>query len=84
MPSNPDAGNHRENPFTGRRCRSLRITRFLRRAKVALLAVAGLPVLQATGCYPDLLGALNFELQSLVNTTLLTAINTIVSNVLRL
>ena len=55
-----------------------------RRVKTLLLAVAGLPLFQAAGCFPDLLGALNFELQSLVNTILIGAINVIVQNFLGL
>ncbi len=55
-----------------------------RRVKMLLLAVAGLPLFQATGCFPDLFGALNFELQSLVNTVLIGAINVIVQNFLGL
>ncbi len=58
--------------------------RLVRRAKALMFAAAALPVFQATGCFPDPIGALNFELQSLVNVTLLTAVNTIVQNVLRL
>ena len=48
------------------------------------LAVAALPLFQTTGCFPDPLGALNFQLQLLVNTTLITAINTFVQNLLHL
>ena len=55
-----------------------------RRVKMLLLAVAGLPLFQAATCFPDLLGALNFELQSLVNTVLIGAINVIVQNFLGL
>lgn len=64
--------------------RSYTVARVVRRGKVILLAVASLPVFQATGCFPDPIGALNFELQSLVNVTLINAVNTIVQNVLRL
>ncbi|MFQ5429411.1 MAG: hypothetical protein ACE5E1_03785 [Phycisphaerae bacterium] len=53
-----------------------------RRRKALLLAVAALPLFQATGCFPDPLGALNFELQSLFNTVLINAVNTIVQNLL--
>ncbi len=55
-----------------------------RRVRMLLLAVAGLPVFQAVACFPDLLGALNFELQSLVNTVLIGAVNVIVQNFLGL
>lgn len=55
-----------------------------RRLRALALLVAALPLFQATGCFPDPIGALNFELQSLVNVTLINAINTIVQNLLRL
>jgi len=55
-----------------------------RKWKPVILAVAALPLFQTTGCFPDVIGALNFELQSLVNTTVLTAINTIIQNVLHM
>lgn len=64
--------------------RSFILARAARRAKAALMAMAALPLFQATGCFPDPIGALNFELQNLVNITLITAINTIVQNILRL
>ncbi|HPF40634.1 MAG TPA: hypothetical protein P5081_10190 [Phycisphaerae bacterium] len=47
-------------------------------------AIAALPLLQATGCFPDPIGALNFELQSFFNTTLIDAVSVIVQNLLRL
>ena len=56
--------------------------RLVRRRWVA--ALAALPIFQATGCFPDPIGAVNFELQSLVNTVLIQTISTIVENVLRL
>jgi hypothetical protein len=55
-----------------------------RKWKPVLLALAALPLFQTTGCIPDLLGALNFQLQALVNTTVLTAAQTIIQNILRL
>jgi hypothetical protein len=55
-----------------------------RKWKPVILALAALPLFQTTGCIPDLIGALNFELQSLVNTTLLTAADTIIQNFLRM
>lgn len=64
--------------------RTRRLRGLIRSARGLLAAAAAWPVLQATGCIPDPLGALNFELQSLVNVTLLNALNTIVQNVLRL
>ena len=51
--------------------------------KVAL-ALAAAPLFQATGCFPDPVGALNFELQSFFNVNIIDAINTIVRNVLGL
>ena len=50
----------------------------------AAIAVAALPLFQATGCYPDPLGALNFELQRLLSGTLVNAFNIIVRNILDL
>ena len=55
-----------------------------RKWKPVLLALAALPLFQTTGCFPDLIGALNFELQALVDTTVLTAAQTIIQNLLRL
>jgi hypothetical protein len=49
-----------------------------------MIAIAALPMFQATGCFPDPIGALNFELQNLVNFTLIDWVNTIVQNVFRL
>ncbi len=49
------------------------------------LAIAALPVFQiSTGCFPDPIAALNWEMQSSVNNVLLTAINTIIQNILNL
>ena len=63
---------------------ALRRVRLLQRAKLAMIAIAALPMFQATGCFPDPIGALNFELQNLVNFTLIDWVNTIVQNVFRL
>ncbi len=52
--------------------------------KPLILAAAAMPLFQTTGCFPDLLGALNFEMQSFVNSTLINAANTIIENILRL
>ena len=52
--------------------------------KRGLLALAALPLFQATGCYPDPLGALNFELQRLLTSTLVNAFDIIVRNILNL
>jgi len=64
--------------------RRRRIDRTLTRARRWMAVAAAWPVFQGTGCIPDPIGALNFELQSLVNTVLINAIQTIVSNILRL
>jgi len=56
--------------------------RAIRGWKSLLLAAAALPLFQATGCFPDPIGALNFELQSLVNNVLITAASTIINNLL--
>jgi len=55
-----------------------------RKWRALALVAAALPLFQVTGCIPDPLGALNFELQSLVNITLIDAFNTIVQNILGL
>jgi len=47
-------------------------------------ALAALPLFQATGCFPDPIGAFNFELQSFINTVVIQTVATIVENVLRL
>ena len=60
-----------------------RLLRTHRRLRAALLVAAALPLYQVT-CYPDLFGALNFELQRLINSTLINAVDIIVRNVLRL
>lgn len=53
-------------------------------AKKALLALAAVPLFQATGCYPDVLGAFNFELQRLLTGLLVDALDIIVRNLLNL
>lgn len=57
-------------------------TRLVRRRWIA--ALAALPLLQATGCFPDPIGALNFELQSFFNTAFIDTVAVIVQNLLRL
>lgn len=74
-------GNRRRRPSL---FRGVAAARLVRRVKALILGAAALPLFQATGCFPDPIGALNFELQSLVNVTLVNALNTIVQNVLRL
>ncbi len=59
------------------------LARLFRRRRL-LLAVASLPLFQATGCFPDPIGALNFELQSLVNSFLINTVSIIVLNLLGL
>lgn len=65
------------------RSRARRLMKLLRLRK-ALIGVAALPLFQATGCYPDPLGAVNFELQRLLSGTLISAFNIIVRNILDL
>lgn len=62
--------------------KSVASPRTLRRARRLMLVFAAWPIFQTTGCFPDLVGALNFELQALVNNTLINAINTVVQNIL--
>lgn len=69
---------------TPRAASLLRANRWLRHGRRLLLMMAALPLLQTTGCFPDLLGALNDELQMLVNSTLLNAANIIIRNLLGL
>ena len=71
---------------TGKCSRQLRTARLLpsRRLRLIALAVAALPVCQATGCFPDWLGALNFQSQLLIDNVLITAVSTIVMNILHL
>lgn len=63
---------------------ALRRAHLLRRARLALVAIAALPVFQTTGCFPDPVGALNFQLQNLVNATLIDWVSVIVQNFLRI
>ena len=53
-----------------------------RRWKSVLLGLAALPLFQTTGCYPDLIAGLSFELQSLVNKFVINAANIIIQNIL--
>lgn len=62
----------------------LKLWSIRRKGRALALAVAALPVCQATGCFPDPLGALSFELQSLINVTLINAFNTIILNLFNL
>ncbi len=55
-----------------------------RRFKPWLLALAAMPLFQSLGCFSDFTIALNFELQSLVNTILINAANTVIQNILGL
>jgi len=66
--------------------RSRRLARLYRSrlGKSVLLGVAALPLFQTTGCFPDVLGALNFELQSFVNLALISTVNVVVQNLLGL
>ena len=62
----------------------LRFSQLRRKGRAIALAAAALPVCQATGCFPDPIGALNFELQSLINVVLINAFNTIILNLFNL
>jgi hypothetical protein len=55
-----------------------------RTMKLLTLTLAGASVFQATGCFPDPLGALNFQLQFLVNTVVLDIISVVIQNIFRL
>lgn len=48
------------------------------------VAVAAAPLLQGIGCYPNFLGAINFELQSLIVSTFSNAFSIVVANFLHL
>jgi hypothetical protein len=53
-----------------------------RRRRLLIASAAALPLFQATGCFPDPIGAVNFELQTLINNALIGGINVIVQNLL--
>ncbi|MCZ6683243.1 MAG: hypothetical protein O7F76_00200 [Planctomycetota bacterium] len=63
--------------------RSLRLE-LLRRWKPTALVVSTLGLCQLPVCFPDLLGALNFELQNLITGVLLNAVNIVIRNLLGL
>ncbi len=69
------------NPANARGRKRLNRIRVARRA---MLAAAALPILQTAGCYPDIIGALNFEIQSLINSVLINAANVVIQNLLGL
>lgn len=54
------------------------------RWKKFVVLAAAWPVFQATGCFPDPIGALNFELQSLINSVLVNFVAVVVQNLLGL
>lgn len=54
------------------------------RWKKIVALTAAWPVCQATGCFPDPLGALNFELQSFINSILVNFVAVVVQNLLGL
>jgi hypothetical protein len=64
--------------------KSQRRLRTLRCGRRLLPMVLAWPVFQGLFCAPDLLGALNFELQSLINSMLFFAIDTLFRNLLNL
>jgi hypothetical protein len=55
-----------------------------RRWKSVLLGLAALPLFQTSGCYPDLLAGLSYQLQMLVNNFVINAANIIIQNILGL
>ena len=64
---------------------TLRLWRFVaRRRRGLLLAFAAMPLFQTTGCIPDLLGGLSFELQLLINNAVINAASVIIQNLLHL
>ena len=60
-----------------------RLPRRVRRWKVLLLAAALLPVYQVV-CIPDVLGALSFETQNLINRVIFQWTSTVVANLFNL
>ena len=74
---------HGDRPEPARRGRWKLASRIARRRRWIALAAA-LPLFQATGCFPDPIGALNFELQSFFNTAFIDTVSVIVQNLLRL
>ena len=54
------------------------------RWKPLVLTLAALPIFQTAGCFPDPMSAINYELQTLINTVLINAANTFFQNVLGL
>lgn len=65
------------------RTRRERAFRWAVRSRRRLLIFgAALPLFQLPACAPDLLGAVNFEIQSLVNSVLINAVVVIVSDLL--
>ncbi len=54
----------------------------LRRRRRMLVMAAALPLFQVPACFPDLLGAVNFELQSLINSVLINTVAIIISDLL--
>lgn len=56
----------------------------LLRYKAVTFTIAAMGMCQLPICFPDFLGALNFELQSLITGVLINAVDIIVRNVLGL
>jgi hypothetical protein len=54
----------------------------LRRRRRMTAFAAALPLFQIPACYPDLIGAINFELQSLINSVLINTVAIIISDLL--
>ncbi|MCK6457425.1 MAG: hypothetical protein L6Q92_12970 [Phycisphaerae bacterium] len=71
-------------PPTSKRRPAARTVRAWRRGRTVVLAVAGLPLFQGLICFPDPVGALNFEIQNLLNSIIFTVVNTLVRNLFNL
>jgi hypothetical protein len=76
LPKRSTSPRTRKNPLWWRLYAS-------RRGKAVLLGIAALPLFQV-GCYPDFPAAISFQLQTLVNTMVISAANIIIQNILGL
>lgn len=62
----------------------VRWKRRVRWAKAAALVVVAAPLFQVSLCFPDVLGAVNFEAQNFINRIIFTIVDSLVRNVLNL
>ncbi|MFQ5425166.1 MAG: hypothetical protein ACE5F9_14470 [Phycisphaerae bacterium] len=58
--------------------------RSLRAGRIVTFALAAMGLCQLPVCFPDPIGAVNFELQNLITTTLIRAFDIVVRNLLGL